>query len=63
MSTPEPLVLEICHRCRLVHSEAVGWMTKDTYRDTFGVDPLTCRLMHVYCPFCYDILMSHSKAA
>jgi hypothetical protein len=63
MSTSEPQVLLICHRCRLVHSEAGGWMTKQTYRDTTGIDPLTCRLTHTYCPFCYDFLMSHSKAA
>ena len=63
MSISEAKVLLICHRCRLVHSEAGGWMTKQTYRDTTGIDPLTCRLTHTYCPFCYDFLMNHSKAA
>jgi|RhiMetdeSRZDD1v2_1073273.scaffolds.fasta_scaffold352005_2 hypothetical protein len=60
---PEPQVLEICHRCRLVHGEAGGWMTKETYRRTTGVNPATCRLTHVYCPYCYDAIVTHSKAA
>jgi hypothetical protein len=46
-----------------VHSEAGGWMTKQTYRDTTGIDALSCRLTHTYCPFCYDFLMSDSEAA
>lgn len=59
----KPQVLLICHRCRLVHGEVGGWMTKQTYRDTTGIDPVTCRLKHTYCPFCYDVIMSHRKAA
>ena len=44
-------VLLICHDCRLVHSDTGGWMTKKTYRDTMGIDPITCRLKHTYCPW------------
>ena len=44
--------LLICHRCRLVHDETGGWMSKQTYRETTGIDPVTCRLTHTYCPFC-----------
>ena len=59
----DPSVLLICHHCRLVHSDTGGWMTKNTYRETTGIDPITCRLKHTYCPFCYDMLASFSKAA
>ena len=59
----EPPVLLICHGCRLVHSEEGGWMTKKTYRDTTGIDPITCRLKHTHCPWCYDFRMSHGHAA
>jgi hypothetical protein len=62
-SEPNPPVLVICHQCRLVHSEAGGWMTKKTYRDTMGIDPITCRLKHTYCPWCYDFMISHGRAA
>jgi hypothetical protein len=56
-------VLLICHKCRLVHSEEGGWMTKKTYQDTSGINPITCRLKHTYCPWCYDFLISHGRAA
>jgi hypothetical protein len=59
----DPRVLLICHDCRLVHSDTGGWMTKKTYRDTMGIDPITCRLKHTYCPWCYDFLISHGRAA
>jgi hypothetical protein len=58
---PAPLL--ICHRCRLVHDETGGWMSKQTYRETTGIDPLTCRLIHTYCPFCFDFLLNRSQAA
>ena len=60
---PEPPILLICHSCRLVHSEAGGWMTKNTYRHVTGIDPITCRLQHTYCPWCYDFVLSHHRAA
>jgi hypothetical protein len=60
---PDPPVLLICHECRLVHSETGGWMTKKAYRDTTGVDPISCRLTHTYCPWCYDFVLSHGEAA
>jgi hypothetical protein len=28
-----------------------------------GIDPLTCRLIHTYCPFCFDFLVNRSQAA
>jgi hypothetical protein len=59
---PEPPVLLICHRCRLVCDEANGWMTKKTYRDATGIDPLTCQLTHTYCPFCFDFLINYQAA-
>jgi hypothetical protein len=43
---PEIPVLLICHRCRLVHDESGGWMTKTTYREATRIDPVTCRLKH-----------------
>jgi hypothetical protein len=60
---PEPPGLLICHRCRLVHDDTGGWMTKKTYRETTGIDPMTCRLTHTYCLFCYDFLLGHRQAA
>jgi CheY-like chemotaxis protein len=59
---PEPPVLLICHRCRLVHGEEGGWMTKKTYREATGIDPVVCRLTHTDCPFCHDFLLCHRKA-
>jgi hypothetical protein len=56
-------VLLICHECRLIHTETGGWMTKKTFRDTTGVDPLTCRFKNTYCPWCYDFVISHGRAA
>ena len=60
---PEPPVLMICRQCRMVHSEEGGWMTKQTFRDNTGIDPVTCRLKHTSCPWCYDFLLSHGRAA
>ena len=64
-SFPEaaPPVLLICLGCRLLHAETGGWMTKKNYRDTTGIDPITCHLKHTYCPCCYDFLISHGRAA
>ena len=65
-SQPEPPVLLICHMCRLVHDErkAVnGWLTKEAYRKATGIDPITCRLTHTYCPTCYASLVSRAPAA
>ena len=56
-------VLLICHRCRFVHDESGGWMTKTTYREATGIDPVTCRLSHTYCLFCYDFLFGYRRAA
>jgi hypothetical protein len=58
---PEPPVLLTCRWCQLVHDETFGWMTKKSYRDMTGIDPMTRRLAHTYCLFCYDFL--HRQAA
>lgn len=66
---PEPIppTLLICHLCRCVHAEAEalksGWMTKEAYRKATGIDPITCRLKHTYCPACHDYLLSQSRVA
>ena len=60
---PDFPALLICHRCRLVHDETGGWMSKQTYRETTGIDPVTCRLTHTYCPFCFDYLLNRSQPA
>jgi CheY-like chemotaxis protein len=60
---PEPPVLLMCDRCRLVHGEEGGWMTKQTYREATGIDPVTCLLTHTDCPFCHDFLLCHPQAA
>jgi CheY-like chemotaxis protein len=60
---PEPPALLICHRCRLVHGEEGGLMTKQTYREATGIDPVTCRLTQTDCPFCHDFLLCHPQAA
>ena len=60
---PEPPVLLMCHRCRLVHGEEGGRMTEKTYREATGIDPVTCRLTHTDCPFCHDFLLCHPQAA
>jgi hypothetical protein len=59
----DPPVLLICHQCRLVHSETGGWMTKKTYRDTTGIDPITCRLKHTLCPWCHEFVTKQDRAA
>lgn len=62
-SEPEPPVLLMCHRCRLVHGEEGGWMTHKAYREATGIDPITCRVTHTDCPFCHDFLLCHPQAA
>lgn len=55
----DPHVLLICHVCRFVYHEQEpggAWVTKDAYKRTTGIDPLTCLLTHTYCPTCYTIL-------
>ena len=60
---PEIPTLLICHRCRLVHDGSGGWMTKTTYREATGIDPVTYRLNHTYCLFCCDFLFGYTRAA
>ena len=59
-----PQVLLICHICRFVYHEREAggaWVTKEAYRRATGIDVLTCRLTHTYCPTCYSIL-THAAA-
>jgi hypothetical protein len=49
-----PPDLRICTRCRLVQDDRGGWLTKNAYREAMGIDPLSCRLRHDYCPVCYE---------
>ena len=60
----DPLVLQICHSCRLVHEDRTGgWITKKAFQDATGVDPITCRLTHTYCPACYIYFLNKHEAA
>jgi uncharacterized protein (UPF0212 family) len=62
----DPKVLQICHICRLVHDERETmdrWVSKKTYRLATGIDPITCRLTHTYCPVCYAYVMRKMQAA
>jgi hypothetical protein len=54
--------LRICTRCRLVHDDLGGWLTKKAYQDAMGVDPLSCRLKGDYCPACYEYFIQKLQA-
>jgi hypothetical protein len=54
--------LKICTRCRLVHDDRGGWLTQKAYRDAMGIDPLSCRLTHDYCPACYEYFIQKLQA-
>jgi hypothetical protein len=64
---PDPPVLQICTKCRLVHDDretwASGWLSKKAYRDASGIDPITCRLTHTYCSACYAYFVQKIQAA
>ena len=60
---PDPPVLQICTKCRLVHDNRSGWLSKKSYREATGIDPITCRLTHTYCPLCYDYFVQKIQAA
>ena len=60
---PDPHVLQICTKCRLVYDDRSGWLSKKAYRGAIGIDPLTCRLTHTYCPLCYNYFVQKFQAA
>jgi hypothetical protein len=54
--------LRICTKCRLVHDDLGGWLTKKAYLDAMGIDPLSCRLKNDYCPACYEYFIQKLQA-
>jgi hypothetical protein len=41
----EPIALQICHCCRLVHEDRTGgWITRKAYQEATGINPIICRL-------------------
>jgi len=60
----DPLSLQICNACLREHEDRTGgWMTRKAYREATGTDPVTCRLVHTYCPACFIYILNENKAA
>lgn len=68
-SRREKLFLPVCCRCRLIRDESslavngARWVTRQTFRKTYGVNPADCLLTHTYCPGCFTRVMERMKAA
>ena len=61
-------ILPVCCGCGLLSDEAgpwtdERWVTKQTFRNTHGIDPAACRLSHTYCPACYTLFLNRISAA
>jgi hypothetical protein len=39
------------------------WVTRETYHQTYGVNPSACLLSHTYRPHCFSEFMVRMKAA
>ena len=56
-------LLPVCCLCGLIRDETRAshdhecWVTQRTYRKTYGVNPIHCRLTHTYCPVCFTRVM------
>jgi hypothetical protein len=61
-------ILPVCCVCGLIRDETGSlpderWVTKQTFRQTHGVDAAAYRLTHTYCPACYTLFMNRIAAA
>ncbi len=61
-------IVPVCCVCGLLSDEAgpltdERWVTKQTFRETHGVESGAYRLSHTYCPVCYRLFLNRIAAA
>jgi len=64
----KPSLLPVCCMCGLVQDKTghslnhERWVTRRTYRKTYGAIPADCVLTHTYCPTCFTWFMDRMSS-
>lgn len=68
VSRREPLLLPVCCLCELIRDVTRSslvcerWITRQTYHNTYGVNPSDCLFTHAYCPACFAQVLTQVRA-
>jgi len=66
-SRTKPTMLHVCCLCGLLQDEIGSsldherWVSRRSFRNTYGVHPDNCLLSHTYCPTCFAQVMDRIR--
>jgi hypothetical protein len=67
VSRRQTSLIPVCCLCGLIRDVSSSslhcehWVTRRTYRKTYGVNPADCVLTHTYCPDCFTQVIAQVR--